>query len=66
MRSLADKGFSEDSTFWHDFVFKFVFENAKPKHTEREFSFDEAKMVWDSLIYLKLKCPEIDLKNTLK
>ena len=66
VRALADKGFSNDSVFWHNFAFKFVYENYKPKGTEREFTSEEAKRVWDTLIYLKLKCPEIDLKDTLK
>jgi len=57
VRALADKGFSEDQVFWNDFAFKYVYENAKPKGTERAFSSEEAKRVWDTLIYLKLKCP---------
>jgi hypothetical protein len=26
------------------------------------FSKEEAKKIWDALIYLKLKCPSIDVK----
>lgn len=47
-------------------MFKFVTERHRPKGGERKFTGLEAKRVWDSLIYLKIKCPEIDLKNSLK
>jgi hypothetical protein len=47
-------------------MFKFVSERHRPKGAERKFTGVEAKRVWDSLIYLKIKCPEIDLKNSLK
>jgi hypothetical protein len=63
---LADKGYSEDSTFWHDFMFKFIYVKQKPKGAPRSFEPFEAKKVWESLIYLKLKCPDVELLNTLK
>jgi hypothetical protein len=66
VRILADKGYSNDNTFWHEHMFKYVSEVAKPKGVAREFTADEAKEVWDSLIYLKFKCPDVDLKDTLK
>jgi len=47
-------------------MFKYVSEVHRPKESERKFTGSEAKRVWDSLIYLKIKCPEIDLKNSLK
>jgi len=57
VRALADKGFVEDSVFWNDFMFKFVYQVAKPVGWERKFTPEEAKRVWDTIIYLKLKCP---------
>ena len=46
-------------------MFKYVYKVSKPVGWEREFSPEEAKRVWDTLIYLKLKCPQVDLKDTL-
>jgi len=46
-------------------MFKFIFEISKPRGWAREFTPDEAKRVWDTLIYLKLRCPQVDLKDTL-
>lgn len=61
VRSLADKGYSEDSTFWHDFMFKYVYFKQKPKNAERVLKPEEAKKIWETLIYLKLKCPDVEL-----
>lgn len=46
-------------------MFKWVTEGSKPKGSERELTPDQAKRVWDTLVYLKLKCPMVDLRNTL-
>jgi len=32
---------------------------------EPEFTPDEAKQLWDTHVYLKLRCDSIDLKGTL-
>lgn len=66
VRAIADKGFADDSSFWNDYMFKFVYEIHKPSGWAREFTPDEAKRVWDTLIYLKLRCPQVDLKDTLQ
>jgi len=66
VRSLADKGYAEDRQFWHDYMFKFVTERARPKGAPREFTPHDARKVWDTLIYLKMKCPTIDLKNVIE
>ena len=31
--------------------------------TERTFTDGEARKLWDALIYLKLKCPSLDVKD---
>ena len=66
VRALADKQFVEDAVFWEDFVFKYATHDANGKEGKRTFDFDQAKKVWDSLVYLKLRCPTIDLKDSLK
>ena len=66
VRALADKHFVEDSVFWNDFVFKYATLDANGREGARSFTFKQAKQVWDSLVYLKLRCPEIELGNTLK
>lgn len=63
LRSLADKQYVEDHVFWTQYAFRFVFENHDK--TERFLSEEEAKKVWDALIYLKLKCPSIDIKEPI-
>ena len=65
IRALADKGHSSDRQFWHQFVLRYVFVMEKPKNAVRQFGRHQAKAVWDSLIYLKLKNPEIDVAEAL-
>lgn len=66
VRALADKQFVEDSVFWDDYMFKYVTHNANGQEGKRVFTYRQAKQVWDSLVYLKLRCPTINLKDTLK
>ena len=63
VRALADKNYVEDVIFWNDFVFKFVEFNEDK--SEKMFSSEEARKMWDTLIYLKLKCPTIDISVPL-
>ena len=56
LRVMADRGFIEDYVFWDKYAFKYIFED--PRNNEaRKFSQPNAKILWDSYIYLKLKCP---------
>lgn len=64
VRALADKGFVEDFVFWDKFAFRYVYDDPKVGR-DRTFTHDEAKMLWDSFVYLKLKCPQIDIKEPL-
>lgn len=66
VRALADKHYVEDSVFWDDYMFKYTTHDSNGREGQRKFTFNQAKMVWDSLVYLKLRCPSIDLKDTLK
>lgn len=66
VRALADKQFVQDSVFWDDYVFKYATNDSNGKEGKRVFTYNQAKKVWDSLVYLKLRCPTIDLKDTLK
>mmetsp|Transcript_27484 Transcript_27484/g.20647 ORF Transcript_27484/g.20647 Transcript_27484/m.20647 type:complete len:104 (+) Transcript_27484:486-797(+) len=61
--SLADRQYVEDSVFWHEFGFKYVEVDSKMK--PREFTEEEATSIWDSLVYLKLKCPSIDIREPM-
>jgi hypothetical protein len=69
LRALADKQYVEDNTFWSEYVFRFIHESPSgTKKTtaaieQRTFTSPEAHKLWDSLIYLKLKCPSLDLKE---
>lgn len=64
VRALAQKGFAEDYVFWEKYVFRFVFELPRGQG-ERRFTAQEAKQLWDSFVFLKLKCPSIDIKEVL-
>lgn len=64
IRAMADKGFVEDYVFWEKFAFKYVYTDPRNDGV-RKFSHDEAKMLWDSFVYLKLKCPTLDIKDVL-
>lgn len=61
--SLADKVYVEDLIFWEDFVFKYIEKTSK--NEDREFTHLEARKVWDSYIFLKLKCPSLDLTEPI-
>lgn len=64
IRAMADKGFEEDYVFWEKFAFKYVYVDPK-NDGKREFTSKQAKMLWDSFVLLKLKCPSIDIHNIL-
>lgn len=42
-------------------MFKYVHEN--DRKAPRLLTVEEARTIWDSLIYLKLKCPNLDIKD---
>lgn len=70
IRALADKQYVEDSVFWNEYVFRFIHttedaakQSKKGVEVERTFTDPEARKLWDALIYLKLKCPSLDLKD---
>ncbi len=65
VRTLAARHFVEDPVFWHDYIFQFVYKVNAKRQDERKFTQDEAKRVWDTHVYLKLRCDEIDLRGTL-
>ena len=56
--ALADKQFSEDPVFWEN-IFKYVTKN-------QYWTVDEAKKIWDSLTYLRLKSPMVNVDETMK
>ena len=65
VRAIADKQFVEDPVFWHDYVFKYVNHSPTGVKDGRKFTPAEAKEVWEAIIFLKLRCPQIDLRDTL-
>lgn len=64
IRVMADRQFVEDYVFWDKYAFKYVYTDPK-KPEGREFTHEEAKILWDSFVYLKLKCPTIDIRDVL-
>ena len=69
IRALADKQYVEDQVFWNEYVFKFIHNtpgaDAKTSKDTRTFTDEESRKLWDALIYLKLKCPSLDVKDHL-
>ena len=47
-------------------MFKYLTHNKNGQEGKRELTFNQAKKIWDSLVYLKIRCPTIDLKDSLK
>lgn len=64
LRALADKQWVDDIIFWNQFILKWIHETEKG--TPRKYTPEEARTVWDSLVYLKLKCPSLDLQQHIK
>ena len=65
IRAIADKQFTEDPVFWNDYVFKYIKVGRNGVEGNRKFTPTEAKHVWEAIIYLKLRCPQINLRDTL-
>jgi len=70
VRALADKQYVEDNVFWNEYVFRYIHTESetgvvakKGEEVPRTYSDEEARKVWDALIYLKLKCPSLDVKS---
>ena len=61
---MADRQFVEDFIFWDKYAFKYVYSDPK-RPDGRVFTHEEAKLLWDSFVYLKLKCPTIDIRDQL-
>jgi hypothetical protein len=51
--------------FWNDYMFRYVFFKNRPKGAPRVFTPRDARKVWDSLVYLKIKCPNLDVTKQL-
>jgi hypothetical protein len=64
IRVMADRGFQDDPIFWQEYAFKYIFYDPRTK-SDKLFSHDEAKTLWDTFVLLKLKCPLIDVKEVL-
>ena len=47
-------------------MFKYLTHDKNGHEGKRELTFNQAKKIWDSLVYLKIRCPTIDLKDSLK
>jgi len=52
LRCLGDKKYTEDTIFWNDYIFPRIYINP--------WNQKDAKLIWDALIALKLKCPELN------
>jgi hypothetical protein len=55
----------EDHVLWTQYIYKYVYETDR-KGVERTFTEDEARKLWDAYVYLRLKCPSLDVKETVQ
>jgi hypothetical protein len=51
LKVLGDKRYTEDIIFWNNFIFPWIY--TKPRNQS------EAQHLWEALIALKVKCPEL-------
>lgn len=51
LKVLGDKRYTDDIIFWNNFIFPWIY--TKPRNQS------EAQQLWESLIALKVKCPEL-------
>lgn len=58
VKVLGDLRYTEDHIFWNEFVFQRIYKEPLTK--------DEATQLYDTLIGLKLKCPEINCEIPIK
>lgn len=65
IQAMADRGFVEDFVFWDKFAFRYVFDDPKAVGGKRFFNNHEAKRIWDSYVYLRIKCPSLEVKEVL-
>lgn len=59
LMALADKQYVEDNIFWTDYMWEYL----RKKEFREEIKPHHAKMIWDSLVFLKLKCPLLDISE---
>jgi hypothetical protein len=53
LKVLGDRQYTEDSIFWNDYMF--------PRIYKSPLNQNDATLVWDSLLALQVKCPELNL-----
>ena len=66
IRALADKHYVQDTVFWDDYVFKYATHDKKGREDQRKLTFNQAKQIWDALVYLQIRCPELKVQSTLQ
>ena len=66
VQTMADRGFVDDFIFWDKYAFRYVFEDPKAVGGKRQLHPSEAKRIWDSYVYLRIKCPTLDVKQVLQ
>lgn len=66
VQAMADRAFVEDYVFWDKFAFRYVFEDPKGLAGQRNLTHAQAKRLWDAFVYLRIKCPTIDVREVLQ
>ena len=62
---MADKNFVDGYVFWDKFAFRYIFYDPRTDDNVRYFNHDDAKRLWDCFVYLKIKCPSLDIKGVI-
>lgn len=66
VQAMADRAFVEDYVFWDKYAFRYVFEDPKGLAGQRHLTHAQAKRLWDAYVYLRIKCPTIDVREVLQ
>lgn len=63
---MADRNFVEDFVFWDKYAFRYVYDDPKALGGIRSFTPEEARAVWDAYVYLRIRCPTLDVREVLR
>ena len=65
IKAMAERQFVEDFVFWDKFAFRYVTFDPKTEDNVRHFTNEEAKQLWDAFVFVKFRCPTLDIKDVL-
>ena len=61
VQTMADRNFIEDFVFWDRFAFRYIFDDPNALGGRRSFEPEEARAIWDAYVYVRIRCPSLDI-----